>query len=69
MYRSFASKPPPPPHTPYGVLWVARFDRQAHNLSKTKSSSAVPDALLSRENYVQYSVDVLTKVPGYGSLC
>ena len=55
MYRSFASKPPPPPtpHTPYGVLWVARFDKQAHNLSKTKSSSAVPKALFSRDNYVQ----------------
>ena len=61
MYQSFASKPPPPP--------TLRFDRQAHSLSKTKSSSAVPEALFSREKYVQESVDVLTNVPGYGSLC
>ena len=39
---------------PYGVLWVARSDRQACKLSKTKSSSVVPEVPFGLDKDVQH---------------
>ena len=54
---------------PYGVLWVARYDGQARKLSKTKSSSAVPEAPFCLEKDVQQNVDVFIQVLGCSCLC
>ena len=42
---AYLSTPPPP----YGVLLVARCHRHARKLSKTKSSSVVPEAPFGRK--------------------
>ena len=46
----------------HGVLWIARSDKQARKLSKTKSSSVVPEAPFGLEKDVQRRVDVLSRV-------
>ena len=50
--------------SPYGVLWGTHRDRQARKLSKTKSSSVVPEAPFGLEKEVHHRVYALIQVQG-----